>query len=64
MESGVSLSPWCKGLPSMNPTPLGEAQKLARDVGCPTDDNTRMVTCLKTTNASRFIEVQPKVDVS
>ena len=48
----------------MNPTPLGEAQKLARDVGCPTDDNTRMVTCLKTTNASRFIEVQPKVDVS
>nr|KAG5703238.1 hypothetical protein BaRGS_034149 [Batillaria attramentaria] len=47
MQSGSGLSSWAMGYPRLDPRPLDVAQTLARRVNCPTDDNSRMVDCLR-----------------
>ncbi|KAM5299482.1 bile salt-activated lipase [Ctenodactylus gundi] len=44
-QSGVALSPW-----AIQRNPLPWAQKVAQNVGCPTDDTARMASCLKVTD--------------
>uniref|UniRef100_A0A8C6RJ76 Carboxylic ester hydrolase n=1 Tax=Nannospalax galili TaxID=1026970 RepID=A0A8C6RJ76_NANGA len=44
-QSGVALSSW-----AIQKNPLAWAQKIAKKVGCPTDDTAKMAKCLKITD--------------
>ncbi|KAM4876489.1 bile salt-activated lipase [Thomomys bottae] len=44
-QSGVGLSPW-----AIQHNPLFWAEKIAKKVGCPTDDTDRLARCLKITD--------------
>nr|XP_020026272.1 bile salt-activated lipase [Castor canadensis] len=44
-QSGVALSPWV-----IQKNPLSWAEEIAQKVGCPTDDTSRLASCLKITD--------------
>ncbi|KAM9206530.1 bile salt-activated lipase [Dugong dugon] len=44
-QSGVALSPW-----AIQKNPLSWAKTIAKEVGCPTDETSKMAKCLKVTD--------------
>ncbi|XP_054468623.1 bile salt-activated lipase-like [Anoplopoma fimbria] len=55
-QSGVAFCPW-----ALNRNPSKFAEKVAENVGCPTDD--RMVTCLKSTDARTLTMGAPRIEL-